>query len=243
MTVELFLTDAYLRNFEARVLRLDGREIILDRTAFYPGGGGQPADKGRLKVGPVGAAVVDVRREGANIVHVLDRRIPRTVECIGGELDWERRYAHMRCRTALHVLSGIVHKNFGAEVAGARIRAGVAGAARARLDFSFPGDWSPETAGKIECLVNEALSGGRSVRFYELGPQEVPDGGWREYVLTRTEPAVENVREVLVVEIEGSAARTDGGTHVANTREVGELEITGHESRGGQRKRLEFTLR
>ena len=243
MTVELFLTDAYLKNFEARVLRLDGRETVLDRTAFYPGGEGQPADKGRLKVGPIGAAVVDVRREGANIVHVLDRRIPRTVERIGGELDWERRYAHMRCRTALHVLSGVIRKDFGAEVTGARIRAGVAGVTRARLDFSFPGDWSAETTGKIQCLVNEALSGGHPVRVRKAVLEEALVGGRREYIRTQTNPVPEDVEKVRIVEIEGSEARADGGTHVANTREVGELEVTGHESRGGQKKRLEFILR
>ncbi len=108
MTTELFLEDAYLREFEARVVRLDGREIVLDKTVFYPGGGGQPADKGTLGIGPIRAAVVDVRREEDEIVHVLDNAIPDTVRQLKGELEWTRRYAHMRYHTALHILSAVI---------------------------------------------------------------------------------------------------------------------------------------
>ena len=93
MTRELFLYDSYLREFEAGVVKLDGREVILDATAFYPGGGGQPPDKGALGIGPVRASVVDARREGGRVVHVLDRAIPETVKNLKGELDWGRRAA------------------------------------------------------------------------------------------------------------------------------------------------------
>ena len=115
MTEELFSGDSYTREFEAHVVRLDGREVILNRTAFYPGGGGQPADKGSLGIGPVRASVVDARREGGNVVHVLDTAIPDTVLDLKGTLDWERRYAHMRYHTALHVLSGVIWRNFEAK--------------------------------------------------------------------------------------------------------------------------------
>ncbi len=238
MTVELFLTDAYTRSFESRILRLDGREMILAETAFYPGGGGQPADKGRLKVGPVAAAVIDVRRKGDSIVHVLDRRIPDTIEHIGGELDWERRYTHMRYRTALHVLSGFIQKDFGAEVTGGRLRTG-----RAWLDFLSPGEWPAEATGSIECLVNEALSGGRPVRVYGADLQETLAGGRPDVSRVRAGLVPENAGKGRVVEIEGLGVRVDGGMHVANTREVGEIEITGHKSKDGQEKRLEFVLR
>ena len=124
MIEELFLTDSYLREFDARVERLAGREVILDRTAFYPGGGGQPPDKGTLGIGPVRASVVDVRREkggaGGEVVHVLDNPIPDSVRELEGELDWERRYAHMRHHTALHVLSGVIWRNFEAKVTASR---------------------------------------------------------------------------------------------------------------------------
>jgi misacylated tRNA(Ala) deacylase len=235
MTEELFLKDAYLERFEAQVVGLNGREAILDRTAFYPGGGGQPADKGTLGVGPIRASVVDARREGSGIVHVLDTAIPDTVRELNGELDWERRYAHMRYHTALHALSGIIWKAFGAKVTGGQMRPD-----RARMDFSFPGEWTAEVVGEIERLTNEALEEERPVKVYELPREEAlknPD-----LIRTQVNLVPERVKTVRIVEIEGIDTQADGGTHVANTREVGELEITGHKSKGRQNKRVEFVL-
>lgn len=236
MTEELFLTDAYLRRFEARVVALDGREAVLDKTAFYPGGGGQPADKGTLGVGPVRASVVDARREGGGIVHVLDTAIPDTVRELNGELDWERRYAHMRYHTALHALSGIIWKAFGAKVTGGQMRPD-----RARMDFSFPGEWTADVVGEIERLTNEALEEDRLVRVYELPREEALK--YPDLIRTQINLVPERVRTVRIVEIEGIDTQADGGTHVANTREVGELKITGHKSKGRQNKRVEFVLR
>jgi misacylated tRNA(Ala) deacylase len=236
VTEELFLEDSYTKEFEARVTRLEGREVILDRTAFYPGGGGQPPDKGSLGVGPVEASVVDVKREGGSIVHILEKVIPDTVRDLGGALDWERRFAHMRYHTALHVLSGVIWRNFEAKVTGGQMRAD-----RARMDFSFPGEWTVEVIGDIEHLTNEALAEERPVRVYELPREEAianPD-----LIRTQVNLVPERVRRIRVVEIEGLDTQADGGTHVANTREVGEMEITGHKSKGRQNKRIEFVLR
>jgi misacylated tRNA(Ala) deacylase len=236
MTEELFLKDAYLGRFKAQVVGLDGREVVLDKTAFYPGGGGQPADKGMLGIGPVRAGVVDARREGGGIVHVLDTAIPDTVGELNGELDWERRYAHMRYHTALHALSGIIWKAFGAKVTGGQMRPD-----RARMDFSFPGEWTADVVGEIERLTNEALKEERPVRVYELPREEAlknPD-----LIRTQVNLVPERVRMVRIVEIEGVDTQADGGTHVANTREAGELEITGHKSKGRQNKRVEFVLK
>jgi len=236
VTEELFLGDSYLREFEARVVRLDGREVVLDRTAFYPGGGGQPADRGALGIGPVRAAVVDVRRAGGEIVHVLDRPIPDTVRRLRGELDWERRYAHMRYHTALHVLSGVIWRRFGAKVTGGQMRAD-----RARMDFSFPGEWTSEVVGEIERLANAALAEERPVRVYELPREEALENP--DLIRTQVNLVPERVELVRVVEIEGIDTQADGGTHVANTREVGRMEITSHKSKGRRNKRVEFVLR
>ena len=236
MTGELFLRESYLQKFDARVERLAGREAILDRTAFYAGGGGQPSDKGTLGVGPVRASVVDVRREGGQIVHVLDNPIPDTIRELKGELDWERRYAHMRHHTALHVLSGVIWRNFGAKVTGGQMRPD-----RARMDFSFPGEWTVDVVGEIELLTNEALASGRPVRVYELPREEAlknPD-----LIRTQVNLVPERVKVIRIVEIEGIDTQADGGTHVANTKEVGQMEITGHKSKGRQNKRIEFVLR
>ena len=235
MTEELFLTDSYLREFEARVVKRAGRELTLDRTAFYAGGGGQPPDKGHLRVGPVQAYVVDVKRVGGDVVHVLDSPIPATVEKINGELAWERRYAHMRYHTALHVLSGVIWREFGAKVTGAQMRED-----HARMDFSFPEEWTAEVVGEIERLTNLALAEERSVRVYELPREEAlkdPD-----LIRTQIDRVPERVEMVRIVEIEGIDAQADGGTHVENTGEVGQMKITGHKSKGRNNKRIEFTL-
>jgi misacylated tRNA(Ala) deacylase len=236
MTEELFLNDPYLREFDARVVKLAGREVILDRTAFYPGGGGQPPDKGTLSIGPVRANVVDARREGGGIVHVLDNPIPETVQELRGEIDWERRLAHMRHHTALHVLSGVIWEHFGAKVTGGQMRAD-----RARMDFSFPGEWTVEVVGEIERLTNEALAEERPVKVYELPREEALENP--DLIRTQVNLVPERVKRIRIVEIEGLDTQADGGTHVANTREVGRMEITAHKSKGRQNKRIEFILR
>ncbi|CAA9451643.1 MAG: Ser-tRNA(Ala) deacylase @ Gly-tRNA(Ala) deacylase [uncultured Rubrobacteraceae bacterium] len=236
MTTELFLEDSYLKEFRADVEKIDGREVVLGGTAFYPGGGGQPADKGTIGIGPVNAAVVDVRREGRGIVHVLDRAIPDTVRELKGALDWARRYAHMRYHTALHVLSGVIWKGFDARVTGGQMRAD-----RARMDFSFPGEWTAQVVGEIERLTNEALAGNRPVKVYGLPREEAlknPD-----LIRTQANLVPERVEIVRIVEIEDLDTQADGGTHVANTREVGEIGITAHKSKGRHNKRVEFVLR
>ena len=235
MTRELFLADSYLKEFRAGVKKIDGREVILDETAFFPGGGGQPADKGTLGIGPINEAVVDVRREGGGIVHVLDRAIPGTVKDLKGELDWERRYAKMRNHTALHVLSGVIWKAFDAKVTGGQMRAD-----RARMDFSFPGEWTAEVVGEIERLTNEALAENRPVKVYGLPREEAL--GNPDLIRTQINLVPERVETVRIVEIEGLDTQADGGTHVVNTREVGEIEITAHKSKGRQNKRVEFVL-
>jgi misacylated tRNA(Ala) deacylase len=236
VTEELFLGDSYLREFEAVVVELSGREVILDRTAFYPGGGGQPPDRGTLGIGPVQASVVDARREGRQVVHVLDNPIPDTVRELEGSLDWERRYGHMRHHTALHVLSGVIWRNFGAKVTGGQMRSD-----RARMDFSFPEEWTTGVVGEIERLTNEALAEERPVKVYELPREEALENP--DLIRTQVNLVPERVSMIRIVEIEGIDTQADGGTHVANTGEVGEIEITGHKSKGRQNKRVEFVLR
>jgi misacylated tRNA(Ala) deacylase len=236
VTEELFLKDSYLREFEAGIIGLSGREVILVRTAFYPGGGGQPPDKGTLGIGPVRASVVDVRREVGEVVHVLDNPIPDTVRELEGELDWERRYGHMRHHTALHVLSGVIWQSFGAKVTGGQMRSD-----RARMDFSFPGEWTTDVVGEIEQLTNEALASARPVKVYEVAREEALENP--DLIRTQVNLVPERVKTIRIVEIEGLDTQADGGTHVANTDEVGQIEITGHKSKGRQNKRIEFVLR
>jgi misacylated tRNA(Ala) deacylase len=179
---------------------------------------------------------VDARREGGGIVHVLDRAIPDTVKELKGALDWERRYAHMRYHTALHVLSGVIWKAFDAKVTGGQMRPD-----RARMDFSFPGEWTAEVVGEIERLTNEALAENRPVKVYELPREEALENP--DLIRTQVNLVPERVETIRIVEIENLDTQADGGTHVANTREVGEIQITGHKSKGRHNKRVEFVLR
>jgi misacylated tRNA(Ala) deacylase len=238
LTEELFTGDSYLREFEAEVVHLSGREVILDRTAFYPGGGGQPPDKGTLGVGPVKANVIDVKRDAEEglIVHVLDKPMPKAVRELTGSLDWERRFGHMRYHTALHVLSGVIWKEFDAKVTGGRMRND-----RARMAFSFPGEWTGEVVSEIERLTNEALSEERPVKVYEISRDEAMANP--ALIRTAVNLVPEWVETVRIVEVEGLDTQADGGTHVSNTREVGGIEVTSHKSKGKQNKRLEFILR
>jgi misacylated tRNA(Ala) deacylase len=177
-----------------------------------------------------------VRREGGEIVHVTDRPIPDTVQDLKCALDWRRRFAHMRYHTALHVLSGVIWRNFDARVTGGQMRAD-----RARMDFSFPGEWTADIVGEIERLTNDALAEERPVRVYELEREKAlanPD-----LIRTQVNLVPERVGQIRIVEIQGLDTQADGGTHVANTREVGRIEITGHKSKGHQNKRIEFVLR
>ena len=146
----LYLRDAYLKTFTATVTAVDGQRVALDRTAFYPTGGGQPHDTGAL----AGAAVVDVRKEGDDVWHTLadGSAVPAVGEEVEGEIDWERRHALMRTHTALHVLCGVIWNEWGKAVTGGNMEP-----LSARMDFEF--DPLPEGFGTtVEKRVNEELA-------------------------------------------------------------------------------------
>jgi misacylated tRNA(Ala) deacylase len=234
-TVLLFATDAYLRSFDAVVQEVtpDG-EVILDRTALYPTGGGQPHDLGVL-TWPGGAAnVTEVRKDGLRVVHRLDDAAPPAGSPVHGEIDWERRYCLMRYHTALHSMSGVIFQLFGATVTGGQMYID-----RARMDFQLP-DLSADRLQRIEERTNELLAEGHpvSIRFLSRDAAvQVPD-----LIRTRVSLIPEDVEMIRVVNIEGVDQQADGGTHVGNTREVGQVHITGSENKGKGNKRLAIVL-
>jgi misacylated tRNA(Ala) deacylase len=232
----LYATDAYLREFDARVveLTLEGG-VILDRTAFYPTGGGQPHDLGTLSWVGGTASIVEVRKNGPLVVHRLEGASPAVGSAVHGQIDWERRYALMRHHTALHSMSGVIYELYGATVTGGQMYTD-----RARMDFLLP-DLSQERLKTIEERTNELLSEGHPVSIRVLPRSEafqIPD-----LIRTRVNLIPESVKEIRVVNIEGIDQQADGGTHVANTREVGRVQITGSENKGKGNKRLEIVLR
>ncbi len=233
MTELLYLHDSYLREFDATVSGRDAQAVTLDRTAFYPGGGGQPADAGVLRWDRGECRVAVMRRDGDAVWHTVEGAPPPAGTAVRGVVDWDRRYAIMRHHSALHVLVGVVYKQFNALVTGGAIYPD-----RARMDFSLE-DLSKDRVAGIEAEANRVIGERRRilVRFVSREAFEQSD-------LTRLARHLlpPEIPEVRVVDIEGFDAQADGGTHVANTAEIGRLVITKTENKGKINRRLEIAL-
>jgi len=239
-TEKLYLRDAYLRSFEARVVDVDaeGRRVALDRTAFYPTGGGQPHDTGTI----AGVAVVDVRKEGDTVWHTLagdsrdagDGALPAVGDEVEGAVDWERRHALMRTHTAMHVLCGVIWNEWGKAVTGGNMEP-----LSARMDFEF--DPLPEGFGqRIEELVNAELVADRAIEVSFL-PRDTALAD-ADLIRTKLNLIPESVPEIRVVDIVGLDKQADGGTHVASTSEVGRIRVTKTESKGKGNKRIRLEV-
>jgi misacylated tRNA(Ala) deacylase len=232
----LYYEDACLREFAARVVALDGLAVALDRTAFYPGGGGQPHDTGSLSADGWTGAVRKVRREGDTVWHELEDAPPRDLlrSDIVGRLDWKRRYALMRTHTALHVLCGVVWRDYGASVTGGNMEP-----LKGRMDFEFE-TMRQELVHEIERRINDEVAQARRVCARILPRDQafaIPD-----LIRTKVNLLPVGISEVRVVEIDGLDLQADGGTHVGDTSEVGPLRITGYKSKGRINKRIELAL-
>ena len=236
--------DAYARTAEGTVQvtepTADGTVLVtLDRTVFYPGGGGQPADTGRLVSDDGSAWVVrSARKSGAAIVHEVEvapgSASPRIGQQVTAELDWERRHLLMRTHTALHALCGIVWRDHGAQVTGGNMEPG-----KGRMDFEFE-TLDAALAASIERTVNAELQIARPIHVRFLPRDEafaIPD-----LIRTKINLLPEGITEIRVIDIEGLDLQADGGTHVANTRDVGSIHVTGYESKGRINKRIRLEL-
>ncbi len=247
MTDAICYRDAYARSCEATVQSVDasGGDVVvtLDRTVFYPGGGGQPADSGTLlALDPVWGGqrwqVASARRTGESIAHVLAGVTPDDAPEPGVrvrvDIEWERRHLLMRTHTALHTLCGVVWRDYGAQVTGGNMEPG-----GGRMDFEFE-RMSGDLVGEIEAKVNAELAAGREVRVRVLPRDEafaIPD-----LIRTKVNLLPAGIAEVRTVEIVGLDLQADGGTHVANTTEVGRIRVTGYESKGRINKRIRLEV-
>jgi len=225
-------SDSYLKEFDASVVALDAetRAVALDRTAFYPGGGGQPADGGWIE----GLPVIAVRRQGGLVWHQLDGPLPPQGASVHGLLDWERRYRLMRTHTAFHILCGVVWRDYGAQVTGGNLTP-----LGGRMDFEFE-TLHQELVRDIEGKINREVAAARPVRVRFLPREEafrIPD-----LIRTKINLLPEGIQTVRIVEIEGLDLQADGGTHVTNTREVGSIRVTGYKSKGRINKRIELEI-
>jgi misacylated tRNA(Ala) deacylase len=233
-TEPLYLRDAYLPEMDASVVAVDdgNRRISLDRTVFYPTGGGQPHDTGVL----AGLTVLDVRKEGDDIWHTLEDRgpLPAVGDAIHGRIDWDRRHALMRTHTALHVLCGVIWNEWGKAVTGGNMEP-----LAARMDFEF--DPLPEGfANTVEIRVNAELAAARPIEVAFLPRAEALADA--DLIRTKVNLIPESVSEVRVVDIVGLDKQADGGTHVRSTDEVGRVLVLKTESKGKANKRIRLQV-
>jgi misacylated tRNA(Ala) deacylase len=234
MTEQLYHTDSYLKEFDAHITRVDEgeRAVVLDRTAFYPGGGGQPADRGTLTVGSVTYPVKRARHAGGDLLHVLegDDPLPEPGAEAHGALDWERRYALMRTHTAMHILCGVVWRDYGAQVTGGNMEP-----LSGRMDFEFE-TMHADLVEEIEEKINTEVAAAHDVHVAILPRAEafeIPD-----LIRTKINLLPEHIQEVRTIEIVGLDLQADGGTHVHNTSEVGQLSVVDYKSKGRINKRI-----
>jgi len=238
MTILLYQTDSYLRSFDATITKLaqDNQGIILDQTIFYPGGGGQPSDSGKIIIENKDYTVKHARKKGLNVIHVLAENIPYidVNMPIKGEIDWERRYQLMRTHTAMHILCGVIFRDYGASVTG-----GSMDPLKGRMDFEFE-TMHKDLVQTIEAEVNLEVINARPVKVAVLPREQafqIPD-----LIRTKINLLPEGIKQVRVVEIEGLDLQADGGTHVNNTSEVGQIRIVDYKSKGKINKRIYINL-
>ena len=234
MTVLLYLDDSYLKEFQARVTELAEDGVVLDQTVFYAGGGGQPSDTGLLLDEDRQYQVTGLARSGGKLTHRIQGQLPQLGAHVTGLIEWDRRYILMRTHTALHILCGVVWRDYGAKVTGGDMRPG-----EARMDFELE-QMSAEFAEEIEEKINAEVSAAREVIVGNLNRDEANDNP--DLIRTKINLLPPNIREVRTIDLHGLDLQADGGTHVANTQEVGTIKVVGHESKGRINKRLRIAL-
>ncbi|MBI1295705.1 alanyl-tRNA editing protein [bacterium] len=239
MTELLYYNDAYTRDFDATVTAVDEADgktrVALDRTAFYPGGGGQPNDEGWLTVDGQRLRVAQVKKEGELVWHTLENTDGglssiTTGQSVQGTLDWDRRHLLMRTHTAMHVLCGVVWRDYGAQVTGGNMDPGAG-----RMDFEFA-SMSKELVGEIEERCNAEIRAAHPVKAQILPREDafqIPD-----LIRTKINLLPLGITEIRTIELEGLDLQADGGTHVRNTSEVGRMQVVDYKSKGAINKRI-----
>lgn len=233
MTELLAHQDAYLQQFQATVTEVNAAEntIALDKTAFYPTGGGQPHDVGWLNDN---LRVTKVKRQGGQIWHWLEGDLPAVGQTVHGNIDWERRYKLMRTHTAFHILCGVVWRDYGAQVTGGNMDE-----LKGRMDFEFE-SLTKDLVQEIEDKLNVEVTAARPIQVKLLPREEafqIPD-----LIRTKINLLPPQITEVRIVEIEGLDLQADGGTHVNNTQEVGKIKVVGYKSKGKINKRIQLEI-
>ncbi len=234
MTELLYLSDAYLETCKASVVEhLDGA-VVLNKTAFYPGGGGQPADTGSLTDSAQIWPVEKVKRFDGRIGHFINGSLPEVGSTLICQIDWPRRYQLMRTHTAMHILCGVIWRDYQASVTGGNMDP-----LKGRMDFEFE-TMRQDLIAEIERSINQEVAAKRDIIVRNLLREkafQIPD-----LIRTKINLLPEGITEVRTVEIVGLDLQADGGTHVANTSEVGPLRVVDYKSKGKINKRIYLEL-
>ena len=230
MSKLLCLEDSYLRECDAKVESVNGTDVVLDQTVFYPRGGGQPSDKGKIN----SENVVEVLKKNGKLVHVLDKEPSfNTGDAVKCEIDWERRYKLMKMHTAAHLLATLMHRHLGAKITGNQLDV-----EKTRFDFNLP-DFDRGKFEEIVAMANQEISKDIELKVYVLPREEalkLPD------VVKLANALPPSLAHLRIVEIPGIDVQADGGTHVKNLKEVGKIEILKLENKGKDNRRIYFTL-
>ncbi|MCE1254749.1 MAG: alanyl-tRNA editing protein [Anaerolineae bacterium] len=238
MTHLLYQTDSYLKEFTAKIICIDSdnHAIGLDQTAFYPGGGGQPCDFGKLIINGLDYPVIKTKKGPEGVLHYLapESSLPAEGDLVKGIIDWDNRYKLMRTHTAMHILCGVVFRDYGAQVTGGDMEP-----LKGRMDFEFE-SLSKELVAVIEKAVNVEVQACHPTEIKIL-PREVafqiPD-----LIRTKINLLPPGIEEVRTMEIKGLDLQADGGTHVSNTSEVGFIHVVDYKSKGKINKRIYVEL-
>ncbi len=229
----LYMTDSYLREFEATVEKVEGNLVFLDQTAFYPNGGGQPNDLGAMECNGIVFVVVNVTKSSGTIAHHVDKEglvVGDRVKC---KIEWERRYMLMRMHTAAHIIDAVLYKEAGALCTGNQL-----GVDKSRIDFSLD-VIDREKMQRFIDAANDVVSRGIDVKIYSLNREEAMKIPGIVKLATAMPPSIDVLR---IVEIPDVDIQADGGTQVANTREIGKIELLSMENKGKNNRRIYYNL-
>ncbi len=234
MTEEIAARDGYAIETTATVIEVTEDCVVLDRTVFYPRGGGQPGDTGTLEWAGRPVAVTDTFKRFGKVLHQIDGDAPPVDTGVSARINWERRHTLMRTHTALHVLTAVIYREFAAKVTGGNMEPG-----RARMDFELE-SISVEFGQEVEALLNNALEQQHEVSVHFLARAEALTDS--DLIRTKVNLIPESVDPIRVIQIGDIDKQADGGTHVANTREVGPVRVVKTESKGKANKRMRIEL-
>lgn len=233
MTKTIFLEDCYVKELDAEVVGSEGGKVELDKSIFCYQGGGQLADNGTITNNGEEYKVVDVRKENGKIMHYMDREGLKAGDKVHCTLDWQRRYALMRQHTAIHILAAVIHQKTGALITGGQIDLD-----KTRMDFSLE-NFNREAVAEYVREANEAIKRSMEIKKYWMPREEALKIPGMVKLANAAPPQVEKLR---IVEIGDVDTQADGGTHVANTSEIGQIEIVKIENKGKNNRRIHFRL-